>query len=180
LAHHLNLPPEFHVMRTCCGTPHYVAPEVLSENQYSVQADFWSLGVILYVMLSGQQPFNSQSIRAMYGMIIRGQYCFPSPCWDRVSESAKDCIRSLMCVDPKTRLNCERLLKHEFIQNNVDVEELVQEEKSFLHQQELKYSFEGNNTLEMETPHDKDNNLSQEKISSFHHNLGTSSTTNNT
>ena len=62
LAHYLKLPPEFHLMHTCCGTPHYVAPEVLGTDEYSVQVDFWSLGVILYIMLSGYQPFNSKYV----------------------------------------------------------------------------------------------------------------------
>ncbi|ETO21314.1 hypothetical protein RFI_15891 [Reticulomyxa filosa] len=60
LAHYLKLPPAYHIMHTCCGTPHYVAPEVLGAEQYGVQVDFWSLGVILYIMLSGYQPFNSK------------------------------------------------------------------------------------------------------------------------
>ncbi|ETO15529.1 calcium/calmodulin-dependent protein kinase-like protein [Reticulomyxa filosa] len=60
LAHYLKLPPHLHIMHTCCGTPHYVAPEVLGSDEYGVQVDFWSLGVILYIMLSGYQPFNSK------------------------------------------------------------------------------------------------------------------------
>ncbi|ETO29007.1 calcium/calmodulin-dependent protein kinase type 1 (camki) [Reticulomyxa filosa] len=74
----------------------------------------------------------------MYGMIIRGQYRFPSPHWDHVSEQAKDCVRNLMCVDPKKRFNCSSLLTHKFIQTNVDLEELAQQEKQLLaHEKEL-------------------------------------------
>jgi len=72
----------------------------------------------------------------MYGMIIRGEYNFPSPQWDNVSELSKDCIRCLMCVDPKKRLDCPMLLKHDFIQNSVDLEELIQEEKEVLAKQQ--------------------------------------------
>ncbi|ETO24838.1 calcium/calmodulin-dependent protein kinase-like protein [Reticulomyxa filosa] len=157
LAHFLKLSPEFHVMHTCCGTPHYVAPEVLGSNEYGVQVDFWSLGVILYIMLSGYQPFNSQSIHAMYGMIIRGQYRFPSPHWDHVSEQAKDCVRNLMCVDPTKRYDCAALLKHKFILTNVDLEELAQQEKQlFAHQKELVRADLADHTILAKTLDQKD------------------------
>jgi len=130
LAHYLKLPPDLHIMHTCCGTPHYVAPEVLASNEYTPKVDFWSLGVILYIMLSGYQPFNSNSIHAMYGMIVRGQYKFPSPHWDCVSEEAKECVSGLMCIDAEKRLNADRLSKHPWILKTVNMQELeVQEQK---------------------------------------------------
>lgn len=139
LAHYLKLPPSLHVMHTCCGTPHYVAPEVLSSNEYSHEVDLWSLGVILYIMLSGYQPFNSHSIHAMYGMIIRGQYKFPSPHWDNISEGAKDLVKKLMCVDYKKRYTVEQIMKHEWIAKHVDLKKLQQREEQLLVQQkELK------------------------------------------
>eukprot|EP01084_Bolivina_argentea_P029435 54664_1 len=71
MAHYVKLPPALHVMHTCCGTPHYVAPEVLTMEEYTCKIDLWSLGVILYVMLSGYQPFNHKSINVMYDMIVK-------------------------------------------------------------------------------------------------------------
>ncbi len=145
LAHYLKLPQEFHVMHTCCGTldftcfppseypglcsfatihtkkgtPHYVAPEVLDSQEYGTMVDFWSLGVILYIMLCGYQPFNSKSIQVMYGMIIRGQYKFPSPHWDHASKESMSCVRTLMCVDPKKRYDADKFAKHPFIAKHV-------------------------------------------------------------
>lgn len=129
LAHYLKFPPNLHVMHTCCGTPHYVAPEVLSNNQYGHQIDFWSLGVILYIMLSGYQPFNSHSIHAMYGMIIRGQYQFPSPHWDGISADAIDLVKNLMCVDIKKRYTNPDVLKHKWILKHVNLDEFQENEK---------------------------------------------------
>jgi len=133
LAHYLKLPQPTHVMHTCCGTPHYVAPEVLGSDEYGVQVDFWSLGVILYVMLSGHQPFNSNSIPIMYDMITRGEYQFPKPLWDKISPEAISCVKGLMHIDPQERLNYDTLCKHPFIVSNVDFKPL--EENSLLKQQ---------------------------------------------
>jgi len=137
LAHYLKLPPAYHTMRTCCGTPHYVAPEVLGSEQYGVQIDFWSLGVILYIMLSGYQPFNSKSIRTMYSMITRGQYRFPRPHWDHVSVDGISCVKGLMNLNPEERLNYETLSQHPFIVNNVDLKEIEKEEKQLLEEQQV-------------------------------------------
>jgi len=135
LAHFVKLPPALHVMHTCCGTPHYVAPEVLSSNEYSHQIDLWSLGVILYIMLSGYQPFNSHSIHAMYGMIIRGQYKFPSPQWDGISAEAIDLVKRLMCVDIKKRYTVQQVLAHPWITTHVDLKKLEQREQELLKSQ---------------------------------------------
>jgi len=136
LAHYLKLTPPYHVMHTCCGTPHYVAPEVLGSDEYGVQVDFWSLGVILYIMLSGYQPFNSTSVRAMYAMITRGQYRFTKPHWDHVSVEAKECVKALMHIDPQQRLNCDTLCEHPFIKKYVDFKTLKEEEDQLLRQQQ--------------------------------------------
>jgi len=125
-------------MHTCCGTPHYVAPEILGSEQFGVEVDFWSLGVILYVMVSGYQPFNSKSVRTMYEMIAHGQYRFPKPQWEHVSPEAIECVKGLMTLEPKQRLNGDTLCKHPFITKNVDLKELEKlEEELLLQQQEM-------------------------------------------
>lgn len=135
LAHLCKLEPKLHIMHTCCGTPHYVAPEVLSSNQYSTEVDFWSIGVILYIMLSGFQPFNSHSIHEMYGMIIRGQYKFPSPQWDGISAEAIDLVKRLMTCDPKKRYTAEQVQQHAWIRKHVDFKEMERKEQHHLTQQ---------------------------------------------
>lgn len=115
LSHYSKLEPKFHSMYTCCGTPHYVAPEVLSDSSYGVEVDYWSLGVMLYIFLSGTQPFNSHSINKMYSLICSGSYIFPSKYWKNISKDAIVCVKSLMEVKPEKRLNCRKLLQNKWI-----------------------------------------------------------------
>jgi len=148
LAHFMKVSQDLHYMHTCCGTPHYVAPEVLTSNgigsgqydHYGYHVDYWSLGVMVYIMLSGKQPFNSRSINAMYQLIIQGTYKFESPFWDNISSDAKDLIKSLMCVDFNKRMTYDTLIKHSWITHYVDENEFIKEEEAYLKdlQQSLK------------------------------------------
>jgi len=76
-------------LTTMCGTPAYVAPEVLyqrvKKTGYGCQVDLWSMGVVVYVMLSGLMPFSHDSKPALFELIKRGDFDFPSPWWDDVS-----------------------------------------------------------------------------------------------
>lgn len=103
-------------MRTACGTPGYVAPEILKGGDYDEYVDLWSTGVIIYILLCGYPPFQGATgTNQMYKKIKRGQYSFPSPAWDNISLIAQDCIRQLLTVDPKQRMSAKQLLKHPWI-----------------------------------------------------------------
>eukprot|EP00727_Mastigamoeba_balamuthi_P012725 m51a1_g8075 FHA domain-containing protein (528) ;mRNA; r:186748-188806 len=100
-------------MQTMCGTPQYVAPEVLSGIGYSPAVDLWSAGVIIFAMLCGSQPFDdSEGNNKMFARIQKAQYTFFSPQWDTISDNVKDLIRKLLVVDPKMRLTAEQCLDH--------------------------------------------------------------------
>jgi calcium/calmodulin-dependent protein kinase I len=105
-------------MTTACGTPGYVAPEVLKNEPYGPAVDLWSLGVILYILLCGFPPFYHESTAALYKQIKKGEYDFPDPYWTDISDSAKDLVRCLLCVDPKKRYTAKQVLAHPWIAGN--------------------------------------------------------------
>jgi len=106
--------------RTFCGTPHYFAPEVINtfKNResgqpagYGKQADMWSLGVILYVILSGIPPFEEDGL---YEQILEGKYEFDVREWTTISPEAKELVRRLMTVNPRDRLKIEQAMDHKW------------------------------------------------------------------
>ena len=77
---------------TACGTPGYVAPEIINGVGYGKEVDLWSLGVILYTLLCGYPPFYEENNSELFKMIQKGEYKFDSPYWDDVSDNAKNLI----------------------------------------------------------------------------------------
>ncbi|XP_063811401.1 calcium/calmodulin-dependent protein kinase type 1G [Pseudophryne corroboree] len=106
------------IMSTACGTPGYVAPEVLAQKPYSKAVDCWSIGVITYILLCGYPPFYEETESRLFEKIREGTYEFESPFWDDISKSAKDFISRLLEKDPRKRYNCEDALQHPWIAGN--------------------------------------------------------------
>ncbi|XP_072026782.1 LOW QUALITY PROTEIN: calcium/calmodulin-dependent protein kinase type 1-like [Amphiura filiformis] len=105
-------------MSTACGTPGYVAPEVLAQKPYGKAIDVWSIGVISYILLCGYPPFYDECDANLFGQIMKGEYEFDSPYWDEISDSAKDFISHLMDVNPNTRYTCQEAIQHPWISGN--------------------------------------------------------------
>ncbi|KAJ8983957.1 hypothetical protein NQ317_008659 [Molorchus minor] len=108
---------DYDMMRTVCGTWHYIAPEVLNPTiaEYDKQVDVWSLGVILFYMLSNELPFQSAE-KAMLGkMIVRGLYNMSSPAWYEVSTDAKDLVKKMLVLNPRNRITVPEILNHPWI-----------------------------------------------------------------
>jgi len=103
------------ILVTSCGTPDYVAPEVLSGEPYDMSVDIWSIGVITYVLLCGYPPFYGEVQKELFENILSGTYDFPDPEWTEVSEEAKDFIRKILVVDPQKRATAEQCLNHPWI-----------------------------------------------------------------
>ncbi|XP_061393414.1 calcium/calmodulin-dependent protein kinase type 1 [Musca vetustissima] len=106
------------IMATACGTPGYVAPEVLAQRPYGKAVDIWSIGVISYILLCGYPPFYDENDANLFAQILKGEFEFDSPYWDDISDSAKDFIRHLMCVSVEKRYTCKQALAHPWISGN--------------------------------------------------------------
>mmetsp|Transcript_11164 Transcript_11164/g.26867 ORF Transcript_11164/g.26867 Transcript_11164/m.26867 type:complete len:729 (+) Transcript_11164:171-2357(+) len=90
-------------LTTRCGTPTYVAPEILKNIPYDQSADMWSVGVILYVLLVGYPPFASENQNLLFQKIRTADYQFRESEWAGISDDAKEVIKNLLVVDPLQR-----------------------------------------------------------------------------
>ena len=106
---------------TQCGTPGYVAPEILHGVPYGTKADMWSLGVIVYILLGGYPPFIEQNQRELFKKIKKGQYEFHVEYWGQISSEAKDLISGLLTVNPDKRLSAEDALQDPWMTGSAEV-----------------------------------------------------------
>ncbi|GLT57014.1 hypothetical protein SLA2020_300210 [Shorea laevis] len=97
------------------GSPYYVAPEVLRKS-YGREADVWSAGVILYILLSGVPPFWAESEQGIFEQVLHGELDFDSDPWPSISEGAKDLVRKMLVRDPRRRLTAYEVLCHPWVQ----------------------------------------------------------------
>ncbi|CAM8915191.1 unnamed protein product [Rhodiola kirilowii] len=108
------LPQQFRddgLLHTTCGTPNYVAPEILSNRGYDgAQADVWSCGVILYVILTGALPFDDRNLVVLYQKILKGEVNIPK--W--LSSGAQNMIKRILDPNPATRITMEQIKEDEW------------------------------------------------------------------
>ncbi|CAN1226835.1 Calcium-dependent protein kinase 17 [Linum grandiflorum] len=105
------------VFKDIVGSAYYIAPEVL-KRKYGPEADIWSIGVMLYILLSGVPPFWAESEHGIFNAILRGQVDFQTDPWPAISPQAKDLVRKMLNSDPKQRVSASQVLNHPWIKED--------------------------------------------------------------
>ena len=103
--------------RDLVGSAYYMAPEVL-RRAYGPEADLWSCGVILYILLSGMPPFYGGSEREIFDRILAGHVDFETAPWPSISPEAKDCVARLLQREPRRRAKAADILRHPWLREH--------------------------------------------------------------
>ena len=110
--------------RTVCGTPNYIAPEILDgKSGHSYEVDIWSLGVIVYTLIIGKPPFETQDVKTTYKRIKMNNYSFPESAV--ISEAAKNLITEILVTDPSKRPTLDQILTHDFFNQGTSIPKLL-------------------------------------------------------
>jgi serine/threonine protein kinase len=124
-------------LSTQCGTPGYVAPEILRGKQYDYSADMWSIGVIMYIIIGGYPPFYEDNQQQLFDKIKAADYEFHREFWDNISDDAKDLISRCICLDVDARITCEQAINHPWLKkesralSSIDLHKNLEEFKRF-------------------------------------------------
>ena len=100
------------LMKTICGTPYYMAPELLKRNLYNSKCDIWSMGVIIYVLMSGYLPFQAENRAQLFNRIKRADYHLNHKEFETVSDEVKDLIKKIFVANPDERPTAIEILQH--------------------------------------------------------------------
>uniref|UniRef100_A0AAA9SL58 Serine/threonine-protein kinase DCLK2 n=1 Tax=Bos taurus TaxID=9913 RepID=A0AAA9SL58_BOVIN len=115
---------------TVCGTPTYVAPEIIAETGYGLKVDVWAAGVITYILLCGFPPFRSENNlqEDLFDQILAGKLEFPAPYWDNITDSAKELISQMLQVNVEARCTAGQILSHPWVSDDASQENNMQAE----------------------------------------------------
>jgi len=108
-------PGRTRALRGLFGSLDYIAPEALGKREFLKAGDMWSVGVILYILLSGYPPFYHENTTHKHILVLRAQYDFNDPVWATVTESAKSLVQSLLTKDPAARLTAADVVVHPWV-----------------------------------------------------------------
>lgn len=111
------------LLDTICGSPMYMAPEIMKYRQYDTKADLWSLGVIFYQMLTGRTPYTANSHAELMDNIENKSIIFPMSI--KISNSAIDLLTKLLKKTSKERMTWEELFDHEWLNSDVSESTII-------------------------------------------------------
>jgi len=112
-------------LMTPCGTPAYVAPEVIKRKGYHAQCDLWSVGVILYLLVSGYPPFYGSNLKKLLRRVSKAEFDYKPAPFKHVTDEAKDVIDHLLVLDTTKRWTPDDLLKNAWVSGlNASMDEL--------------------------------------------------------
>ena len=109
--------------KTVCGTPNYIAPEVLYGTGHSYEVDIWAIGVIIYTLLIGKPPFETREVKTSYNKIKKADFSFPIT--SKISIPARNIIKKILIVDPKKRPTLNDILTDEFFNQGIAIPKLL-------------------------------------------------------
>lgn len=112
---------DLHEDEPICGTPGYVAPEILKSKPYGCEVDIWSMGVICYILFVGYPPFYDDDQNKLFRKIKDGRFRFHEEYWKNISLEAMDMITKMLCVNQKKRWTAKQLLEHPWITRDVQM-----------------------------------------------------------
>lgn len=115
LATQLTRPDEKHM--TLCGTPNYISPEVASRAAHGLPVDVWGLGCMMYTLLVGKPPFDTDGIKSTLTKVVMTDFVVPA----YLSMDAKDLLNRLLCKNPKERIHIDDVLQHPFMKKYSNV-----------------------------------------------------------
>ncbi len=108
------------------GTPYYVAPEIIEQTNYNEKCDIWSIGVIMYILLTGEPPFNGNNDNQIFSKIRLGNYdlkrkisifiIFLALLKRKLSKTGTELIKRMLALDPLKRISAEEALEHKWLQ----------------------------------------------------------------
>ncbi|XP_078409705.1 serine/threonine-protein kinase 33-like [Cetorhinus maximus] len=147
------------MLQDACGTPLYMAPEIINNYDYSQQCDLWSIGIIMYILLCGQAPFTATTSEKLYEEIKKGDLNFSHSSLKSISESARCVLKGLLIVDPAHRMTASELLNHHWITGDASKKQRPKNVLEMMKQWKLDIISDNEEELVKENGVSEDNNL---------------------